>query len=269
MDKKSRQQIFSKREVVKYSASRAYFGKLTGVGLSDAYGQFKHTQDWDKPIVRANVNVGKIDGGVICRALWYEMSYNPARFGKTSPFLHNGTENIYHFCRNGASENTLGFEIIERIHHKMIDFMTLNGRAKGQWYDCIDAKDGMVTIEFVDGHSDDTYKVLSMLREMIRFVTNQNLADFKRKTYRDQMLTVINKRHPNGVREDKQIVAKTEVKFPQTMTPEEAAEDRLDKAEESAQITIENRKYVPSEQYMQARRELNQFKDMRTNENIK
>ena len=115
MDKKAKQKIFAKREIVKYSAQRAYIGKLTGAGLAGAYGQFKHTQDWDKPITSANVVVGHIDGGVICRALWYEMSYNPARFGKVSPFTYKGREDIYHFCRVGVPENFPGYEIIEKI----------------------------------------------------------------------------------------------------------------------------------------------------------
>ena len=126
MDKKTRQKIFSKREVVKYSANRAYFGKMTGAGLAKAYGLFKHTQDWDKPVTSATVLVGKIDGGVICRALWNEMSYNPLRFGNVSPFLYKGKEDIYHFCRNGVPETFPGFEFIEKIRHKMTSSFILH-----------------------------------------------------------------------------------------------------------------------------------------------
>ena len=271
MDKKTKQKIFAKRDVVKYSANRAYFGKLTGAGLASAYGQFKHTQDWDKPITRANVVVGTIDGTVICRALWNEMSYNPARFGKISPFMHNGVENIYHFCRNGVPENFPGFEIIEKIHHKMIDFLMLNGRKVGHWYDIIDTHDGGVTIQLINGHSDDNYKVLSLLREMIRLVTNTNLEDFKRKSYRMQMLNVIDKRHPNGVRDNKSglCVDNVVLNHPTPMTPEEIEEDRLDKAEENVRITAENRKYVPLHQYNQARADLKQYANMRVNKNEK
>jgi len=271
MDKKAKQKIVSKRDVVKYSANRAYFGKLTGAGLADAYGQFKHSQDWEKPITKANVVVGKIDGGVICRALWNEMSYNPARFGKVSPFVHNGVENIYHFCRNGVSEDFPGFEIIEKIRHKMIDFMMLNGRNVGHWYDVIDTRNGMVTIQLINGHSDDNYKVLSSLREMIRFVTNRNLEDFKRKAYRTQMLTVIDKRHPNGVRGNNSVanINNNVPNYPIPMTPEEIEEDRLDKAEENARITAENRKYVPLQQYNQARADLKELTTMRVKKNGK
>ena len=271
MDKKTKNAIFSKREVVKYNADRAYFGKLKASNLSNAYGRFKHSQDWDKPITSANVVIGKIDGTVICRALWYEMSYNPARFGKVSPFVYKDREDIYHFCRCGVPETFPGFEIIEKIRHKMINFMVLNGKSKGQWYDVINAKEGIVTISLVDGHSDDNYKILSLLREMIRIVTNQNLEDFKRKQYRTQMLTVIDKRHPNGVR-DMKSVASPVVKLPEypvEMTAEEREEDRLDKAEESARITAENRRYVPRQQYDQARADLKSFATIRANRKIK
>lgn len=269
MDKKTRAKIFSKREVIKYDAKRAYFGNMTGAGLADAYSQFVHTRDWDKPIVRATVRVGKIDGGVICRALWNEMSYNPARFGKVSPFLHNGTENIYHFCRNGVSESFPGFQIIEKIRHKMIDFMMLNGRQIGKWNDVINDQNGIVTINFVDGHSDDNYKVLTMLREMIRIVISQNLQDFNRKSYRSQMLNVIASRHPNGVRNDTVFQKTEKIVWPTAMTPEEIEEDRLDKAEENAKITADNYKYVPLAQYKQARSDLAQFKNIRNNEQYK
>ena len=265
MDKKTKQKIFSKREVVKYSATRAYFGKLTGANLASAYGQFKHSQDWDKPITSAKVLVGQIDGGVICRALWHEMSYNPARFGKVSPFLHNGVENIYHFCRNGVPEGFPGFEIIEKIRHKMIDFMMLNGRKKGMWYDVIDTQNGMVTINLIDGHSDDNYKVLTTLREMIRFITNQNLQDFNRKSYRVQMLNVIAKRHPNGMRDNKPIEYNQKINYtPVSMMQPETDEDRMDKAAEAAQITADNCKYVPADQYEQAKSDLARFYDNQT-----
>lgn len=269
MDKKTKQKIIAKREIVKYSAQRAYIGKLTGAGLSGAYGMFKHTQDWDKPITAANVVIGYIDGAVICRALWNEMSYNPARFGRVSPFIYKGREDIYHFCRVGVPEDFPGYEIVEKIRHKMIGFMDLNGKSRGQWTDVIDAKSGVVRIHLVDGHSDDMYKALSLLREMVRLITNQNLEDFKHKQYRIQMLTVIDKRHPNGVRANDAVavVQKPETSVMRESTPEELAEDRMDNAIENAQITAANRKYVSAAQYSQARKDLDDYKNRQKSDN--
>ena len=244
------------RDVVKYNVKRPYFGKLTAEKLDAAYGLFKHTQDWDKPIVRAHLNIGHIDGVVICRALWNEMSYNPLRFGTKSPFLHNGVENIYHFCRNGVPEDFPAYKIVERIRHKMIAFMMLNGRANNnQWRDNIDTYYGRITIRFVHGHSDANYKLLSMLREMIRSVASQNLKDFGRKAYRTEMIKVIMARHPNGVRDGTLPM----VSKPREMLDAEMVEDRMDDAEDSARITAENCKYVPEEQYSQACADLNRI----------
>ena len=270
MDKKTRQKIFSNREVLKYSANRAYFGKLTGAGLANAFAQFKHSQDWDKPITSATVVVGKIDGNVICRALWYEMSYNPARFGKVSPFPLERQDAIYRFCDTPVSQDVPAFEIVEKIRHKLINFMVLNGRSRGQWYDKIDTHNDMVAIHLVDGHSDDTYKVLSMLREAIRIIASQNLEDFKRKNYRSQMLTVIHARHPHGVRD---VVAgkkpSVDADYPRESTPEEIAEDRMDNAIENAQITAANRKYVSAAQYKQARKDLADYQSRQKSDNEK
>jgi len=272
MDKNTKQKIDSKREVIKYSAERAYFGKLTGARLASAFHVFKHTHDWDKPVTSTHVNVGYIDGGVICRALWNEMSYNPVRFGRVSPFLRNGKNNIYRFCDHPVSEDTPGYRTVEALRHKMMDFLTLNGREVGKWYDIINTdKNGNVLISLVDGHSDDNYKVLTKLREMIRLVTSQNLKDFDRKAYHDEMIKVINKRHPNGVRDNTMgtfVDLKSEYVPLSEMEPE-SAEDRLDRAEESAQITEETGQYRPSSQFEQVKQDLEYFRTARINQNTK
>lgn len=253
------------REVLRYEPKRAYFDKFTTENLSVAYGQFKHTQSWDKPVLRTTVRVGKVDGGVICRALWNEMSYNPLRFGNVSPFIHNGTENIYHFCRCGVPEDSPCYKVMEKVRYELIDFMALNGRAKNQWYDNIDTENGMVVLTFVDGHSDDKYKMLSKLREAIKLITRQNVEDFKDKAHYAEMLKVIYVRHPNGIRKAKDAIVKQQYGLPKEITPEEELkEDRLDKAEESAQITLDNGSYVPTEQYEQALEYMNSMKNTKT-----
>ena len=266
MDKKTRQKIFAKRELIKYSANRAYFGKLTGTGLADAYGLFKHTQEWDEPITSATDEVGKIENEVICRALWHEMSYNPARFGKVSPFLHNGKESVYRFCDKPVSQDIPGFNVLEKLRSRIIQFMDLNKLPNGAWNADIKDTDGKICISYIDGHSDNNYKKLSLLQQMIRLVISQNLEDFNRKQYRMQMLNVIAKRHPNGVRDgvkaDKKVVLPTE---PVVMSAEEIAEDRMDRELESAQITLENKKYVSQAQFEQAQDDIKTIRNMKAN----
>ena len=82
--------------ILKYNINRPYFGKFTASGLAGAYAKLKTTAQWDTPVKFSSVPVGHIDGNIICNALWYEMSYNPARFGTVSPFLHNGKNNIFY-----------------------------------------------------------------------------------------------------------------------------------------------------------------------------
>lgn len=254
------------RNVVKYDAKRAYFGKLTAEHLDSAYGLFKHTQNWDKPVKVVSVTVGKIDGGIICRALWHEMSYNPKRFGFVSPFLCNGKESMYRFCDKRVPETTPGFVIVDELRHKMIDFMTLNSRPNGSWNDVISTDNGIVRMRLIDGHSDNNYKILTKLREMIRLVTTQNSQDFKRAKYRTEMLKVINERHPDGMRGRGQMIQQSKPSnIPESMTTEEMEEDRLDRALESAQITLDCQQYVPLEQYEQAQQEISYINQTKAN----
>ena len=85
------------------------------------------------------------------------------------------------------------------------------------------------------------------------------------------MLKVIARRHPNGIRNDNGIVqpAASTYDWPIQMTQEEIEEDRLDKAEENARITAENRRYVPRHQYNQARADLASFAHIRASNKIK
>ena len=144
----------------------------------------------------------------------------------------------------------------------MIGFMKLNALPNGQWNDVINTANGYVNIKFVDGHSDTNYKILSKLREIMRLVTTQNTKDFDRKKYRTEMLRVIDSRHPNGIRYNNAV---SNVPTPRPLTPEEAAEDRMDKAEENAQITAENYRYFSSKDYKQALQDLRAIRAERIN----
>ena len=81
------------RSFLKYSAQRAYFGELTGDALSRLYQRLDRCE-YGTPVT---IKIGKINGDVICRALWREMSFNPGYFGTVSPFVFNGVNNIFMF----------------------------------------------------------------------------------------------------------------------------------------------------------------------------
>lgn len=257
MDK---EKLISLRKVIKYSVARPYFDEFAAVNLDSAFGKFKQSKDWEKPVKSESVQVGHIDGGVICRALWNEMSYNPKRFGKVSPFLHNGKENIYRFCDKPVPETTPAFELVETLRAKLVDFMTLNALPNGQWNDVVKAYNGLVYTTYVNGHSDNTYKKLTLLREMIHLIASQNMKDWKLKAYRTEMIKVIETRHPNGIRFNTPFVAKPIVQEQKTVIEQddfcnEGEEERIKYEMDeiwrktNKQISVEEYKNIEFEQY--------------------
>lgn len=257
----------SLREVLKYDPNRAYFDKFIPGCLSTAYGTFKRSQKWDHPIKYTYVTVGNINGRVICRALWNEMSYNPVRFGNVSPFLYKDSENIYNFCRNDVYKNYPGGEIIKQVQYKLINFMTLNCDARGGWRDVIHTDNGRVKIDFSGGMSDNKYKMLAKLRDAIKIIAKQNVEDLKDPVYRSEIMKVVDARHPNGIRSNMKSVQVTD--FDDERDSIVFDEDRLDDAEDNARITKENRKYYSFKQYRQACTDLTGVINMRMSENTK
>ena len=262
------------RSILRYDVNRAYIGELTGAELNGAFELFVRSQDWDRPIVSTTIHTGFIDGPMICRAVWNEMSYNPKRFGTVSPFLHNGRENICYFCdkRNELPKDTPGYDTVMQVRDKMIRFLNNNSRESGQWYTIVDSSKGNVVVRFVSGCSDRKYKMLAALRDMIHIVASQNLKDLNLAAYRKEMKPVIDARHPNGVRAKKtpyfvdEILAQERKEREQ----EQARQERLDDAEESALLTLDARtcSSVPLDQYVQAQEDLRNIRSQH-NQNIK
>ena len=250
------------RNVLKYNARRAYIGKFTADDLDRAHGTLRRTQNLKNPINTTYVHVGHIDGNVICRALWNEMSYNPLRFGSVSPFLLGRQDAIYRFCDHKVPENTPGFEILETIRHKLIDYMSAMPNADGGWNPDINDNEGWVSL----GHYSAMYKKLTLLRKVMHIVATQNIQDFNRKAYREEMLPVIANRHPRGIRSNAPItyIQKPIIETPQ-MTDDEWNNDRLDDAIDNAQITLDNQQYVSPEQYEQALNDMVAMTNMKTN----
>jgi len=256
------------RSILRYNVNRAYIGDLTGAELNGAFESFVRSQDWDKPIVSATVHVGFIDGPMICRAVWNEMSYNPKRFGTVSPFLHNGKENICYFCdkKNGVPKDTPGYDTVVKVRDKMIRFLNNNSRESGQWYTIVDSTKGNVVVRYVNGCSDKKYKTLAALRDMIHIVASQNLKDLNLVAYRNEMKPIIDARHPNGIRAKKEpyFVDKILAAEKRMREEEQARQERLDDAEDNAMITTDMlvRSSVPVDQYNQAQSDLEKIRMM-------
>lgn len=250
MDKKQKNIVL--REL-QYDVSRKYFGDFTYGALYDVYHVFKHTQAHDKPIVSQRFRIGRIDGEVICRALYKQMSYNPKRFGNKSPFLHNGRENIFYFCSSELSPLTPGYNVLVKVQDFLKEFMFANSKHNGQWSSELKTKDGFVTISFTNMYADKNYKKLAILRNALKEIIKQNMVDFKSPAYRAEIIRAVME-HENG---------KNTITAKQTIM-DELKEDRMDKAEENAQITADNVQYFSNDQYNQARAVLNRIAEERT-----
>jgi len=246
--------------VLKYDTSRHYFAGFSPDALSAAYGRLKTSASWNIPDVTTSLYVGKIDGNVICNALWNEMSYNPVRFGTVSPFVFNNKNNLFAFCdRRGASH--INSDILAEIRHKLIVYMNINSDSNGGWYDAVRTNaTGYVSIQIIDGHSNDNYKILAMLRDCITIIARQNVADFKKKRgpYRNAIIDVVRSRHPDWVRGTRAHIAQPQKKTP-VMAPDvpvDDEEERFDKMMENLQITLDNEKYVSPDVYQQAQEDI-------------
>ncbi len=249
------------KKILAYNIRRAYIGRLTAENLGNAFALIKRSRDWDNPVSQCNLAVGNINGDVICNALWYEMSYNPGRFGDVSPFVFNGRNSIYRFCDKPYGGNLSGkaADVIASIRHHLIEYMNLNSDDKRSWRDVIIAPGGNVSVGVnADGHSDDMYKMLAHLRDCIKVITRQNVSDFakKRGQYRQAIINVVNIRHPDGVRSIGSNTGQGTVQWkavtPTVMQMEYDEQDRIDKMLESAQIIMDNKDYVSAELYNQA-----------------
>ena len=259
------------RSILRYNANRAYMGDLTGAELNGAFELFVRSRDWEKPIISTTIHTGYIDGTIICRAVWHEMSYNPKRFGTVSPFLHNGRENIYHFCQDSYEIplDTPGYPIVVEIRKRMRNFLFYNKLENGSWYDVVDSSKGNMVVRFVSGASDNKYKMLATLRDMIHLVASQNSKDVNIAAYRNEMKPIIDARHPNGVRAKKEPFCADAILASEKQTRElqQAHQERMDDAEDNAQITAENRNYVSPDQYDQAVQDLEQIRNKIKNNN--
>lgn len=236
------------KSILAYNTSRPYFGALTAANLSDAFSALKRSQSFEKPLESVSLYIGNINGDVICNSLWNQMSYNPVRFGYISPFYYNGRNNIYRFCEGKTQISTTDATakgIICEIRHKLIDFMNLNCGPNSQWQDIIKTWNGYVDIAYQGTHSNDMYKMLANLRECVKLVARQNVADLgrRREPYRVEIIRTATLRHP-------ELAPK-----PAVPLVFETDDDQYDKAIESLEITLANAAYYSAATIESARAE--------------
>ena len=265
--------IQSMRKILGYDSTRQYFGEMTFSGLRIARCKVVGAQTEPKAYNSVSVKVGNIDGGVICRALWNEMSYNPERFGTESPFIKNGVEDIYRFCNELVAHDTPGYKIVYKLNRLLVDFLRLNGATQNEMQaDKVKTDGGTVKLAMHDIDKDNNYMMLIKLRDAIRCVIDQNIADLDIASYREKMAKVIAERHPDGRRhynENTNPQPTKKQKFSKAaeyVIDAEDTEERLDRAEENAKITLDNSRYYSAEQAEQAQNDLERIKALYDNE---
>lgn len=173
-------------QTISYKASYPYIGSFSARALSDAYKQYRNSEMF----VPTRLYIGKIDGNAICNALWREMSFNPVRFGNVSPFMLNGRNNIYAFCDGRISiDMGHGTEIAHNIRKNLAAFLHLNALPNGQWHCTISTDVGYVSL----GQDYRMYSMLARLRDCIKMIARQNVADFRdtRGPYRDAIIRTV------------------------------------------------------------------------------
>lgn len=258
--------------ILKYSTSYPYFGELRFSNLYDAQRDLRRCVFYDTPKSSNPVYIGKIDGNIICGALWRLMGYNPGRFGTVNPFQHNGRNSIFHFVREyDVSHNA----VLAQLRAVLCDFLAANARDNGQWNDEIPTNhNGYVNTILADGHTGSMYKRLCMLRDAVQIITKQNVSDFrdKRGPYRAKIIDAVRARHPDRFQELKpepvqsQKIVSNENIPPRVVAPAIRPDsdviqelDRIMEKMDNVQITLDNRANVSTELYEQACAEMSEL----------
>jgi hypothetical protein len=216
------------KQIIQYKASRMYFGEWQPSRIDDA---FRDTSGGTQP---EELFIGELTEDIICDVLWYEMSYNPLRFGSFSPFKKDGKNSILHFLDTYRKlaprepDGLLAHGVITLVW-QIDDF--IKNLKKADLYEGF-AKNGKLPPILSILGADENYHVLTTLRKAIHTIAKQNGADLKDPAYREQIEKIAAQRHPTGNRSDisymsvkledviQQKIATMETKTVETKKPE-------------------------------------------------
>lgn len=186
------------KQIIQYNAKRMYFGEWHPSRI-DAV--FRDTAGGTRP---EELFIGNLTEDIICNVLWYEMSYNPLRFGSFSPFKKDGKNSILHFLDTYRKlaprepDGLLAHGVITLVW-QIDDF--IKNLKKADLYEGF-AKNGKLPQILSILGADENYYVLTMLRKAIHTIAKQNGADLKNPVYREQIEKIAAQRHPSGKRSD-------------------------------------------------------------------
>lgn len=176
------------KQVIQYDVNRCYFGNWTPDMLSAAH--------------RSSLDIGKakqftitpLDNDTICNVLWYEMSYNPVRFGSSSPFKVDGLNDIMLFDTEMTRWDDTYY--VTKFKQNIAYFKQVVNND----FEDFNKTGVLPTNMYIFGSHYPDYFVLSDLRVALHAIASQNIEDFKRKKYATEIINAVKKRHPNGIR---------------------------------------------------------------------
>lgn len=196
------------KNIIRYNPERMYFGNWSESALNNAHDEAAKTKTPQR------IYVGDLTNDIICNALWYEMSYNPERFGKTSPFVVKNQNSLVYFdttYKTKMSHKTKDFlpdEIVNLTWNinvflnnlktvNLYNTFTTTGKLP-KFFTIVAAKpvtNGILCL-------DTEHRILHSLNEAIHAITKQNYLDLNNPAYRDKIIQTAQQRHPTGKRSD-------------------------------------------------------------------
>ena len=187
------------KQILQYNAKRMYFGNWTAVKLDDI---FRNTSGGTSP---EEIYIGKLTNDIICDVLWYEMSYNPVRFGTENPFKNNnGKNDIFYFnetYRKNMVAKTKGLlpDDVMTLIWQIADF--IKNLRKAGWNEVFKSTGKLPSVFSILG-ADENYYILSSLRKAIHAIAKQNWLDLASPEHKAKIMQVIAQRHPTKKRSD-------------------------------------------------------------------
>ena len=190
------------KDIIKYNTSRKYFGNWTPKELNRCYPSLDPH----------SLYIGTLSVDDICNALWFEMSYNPTRFGTTSPFKFNGKNSLYLFIAKEPDKTSQSFHILTKIQTYLSKFWRSAIKYDENFPVINRFKNQHITIQNIPRYPMDpkpipamTYQMLGCLRNCIHIIASQNIKDFEKKQYSVNIEAAVKSRHPNLTRPQKAI----------------------------------------------------------------
>ena len=185
------------KNIIRYDVSRKYFGDWNPERLNACYRS-------EEPVT---IYIGILSTDDICDTLWNEMSYNPIRFGTQNPFEFDGKNSLEKFINTPVAPDNKAFKTLSIVQSYLSRFWKLATQYDETFAETKHFKSKNITITTTISTNPKskpipgmTYVMMANLRKSVKQIASQNLNDFGKKTYQQQIIDVVLQRHPNLIR---------------------------------------------------------------------